>query len=68
MAWKTYNRQGRRLYPIKHYKPIFRLRDFKEWDVDYNDPAWLQISEENEDTRFYRARRLLRKCLGIFNR
>ena len=68
MAWKTYNRQGRRLYPIKHYKPIFRLRDFKEWDVEYNHQAWLQISEENEDTRFYRARRLLRKCLGIFNR
>lgn len=68
MAWKTYNRQGRRLYPIKHYRPIFRLRDFKEWDVDYNDPAWLQISEENEDSRFYRARRLLRKCLSIFNR
>lgn len=68
MAWKTYNRQGRRLYPIKHYKPIFRLRDFKEWDVDYNDPAWLQVSEENEDSRFYRARRLLRKCLGLFNR
>lgn len=68
MAWKTYDREGRRLYPIKHYRPIFRLRDFKDWDVDYNDPAWLHISMENEDSRFYRARRLWRKCLDIFNR
>lgn len=68
MAWKTYDRQGKRLYPIKHYKPIFRLRDFKQWDVDYNDPAWLQISIENEDTRFYKARRIWRKCLDIFSR
>lgn len=67
MAWKTYDRDGRRLYPIKHYKPIFRLRDFKEWDVDYNDPAWLQVSVENEDRRFFRARKLWRKCLDIFN-
>ncbi|MDE6453756.1 MAG: hypothetical protein K2L27_06085 [Muribaculaceae bacterium] len=68
MAWKTYDRQGRRLYPIKHYKPIFRLQDFKDWDVDYSDPVWLQVSMENEDTPFFRARRLWRKCHSIFNR
>ncbi|MDE6270724.1 MAG: hypothetical protein K2M12_07745 [Muribaculaceae bacterium] len=68
MAWKTYDRQGHRLYPIKHYKPIFRLRDFKDWDVDYNDPAWVQVSMENEDQPFFRARRLWRKCLNIFSR
>lgn len=68
MAWKTYDREGRRLYPVKHYKPIFRLRDFKEWDVDYNDPSWMQVSIENEDRSFFHARRLWRKCLNIFNR
>ncbi len=68
MAWKTYDRQGRRLYPVKHYKPIFRLRDFKDWDVDYNDPAWMQVSIENEDRMFFHARRFWRKCLNIFNR
>lgn len=68
MAWKTYDREGRRLYPIKHYKPIFRLRDFKEWDVDYNDTSWLQVSVENEDKPFFRARRIWRKCHDIFHR
>jgi len=68
MAWKTYDRQGNRLYPVKHYRPVFRLRDFKEWDVDYNDSLWLQVSVENEDSRFFRARRLWRKCLDIFHR
>lgn len=68
MAWKTYDRQGRRLYPIKHYKPIFRLRDFKDWDVDYNDSSWMQVSIENEDRPFFHARRFWRKCLNIFNR
>ena len=67
MAWKTYDRDGKRLYPIKHYKPIFRLRDFKQWDVDYNDTSWLQVSIENEDTPFFKARKLWRKCLDIFN-
>lgn len=68
MAWKTYDRRGHRLYPIKNYKPIFRLRDFKEWDVDFNDPVWLQISVENEDRPFFRVRRVWRKFLDIFNR
>ena len=68
MAWKTYDREGRRLYPIKHYKPIFRIKDFKDWDVDYNDPVWIQVAMENEDTRFFRARRLWRRCLDIFNK
>ncbi|MDE6043523.1 MAG: hypothetical protein K2G07_08295 [Muribaculaceae bacterium] len=68
MAWKTYDREGKRLYPIKHYRPLFRLRDFKDWDVDYNDPLWLRISSENEDKRFFRARRIWRKCLDVFGR
>ncbi len=26
-----------RLYPIRHYRPTFRLRDLREWKVDYDD-------------------------------
>ena len=36
MAWKTYDKEGKRLYNIKHYHPTFRLRDVQKWDVDYS--------------------------------
>ena len=58
MAWKTYNREGRRLYPIKHYRPTFRLRDLRDWTVDYDDPTWFDIASNNEDRHFFRLRRL----------
>ena len=61
MAWKTYDRDGRRLYPIKNYRPTFRFRDFKTWDVDYNDLHWLDVATNNEDKPFYRLRRFWRK-------
>ena len=64
MAWKTYDRRGRRLHPIKHYKPTFRLRDFRKWDVDLNDSNWLFVANHNEDSRFYRLRRLWRKYVN----
>ena len=64
MAWKTYDRQGRRLYPIKHYRPTFRLRDLKDWAVDYGDMSWMSIAEVNQDRPFFRARRLWRKITG----
>ncbi len=61
MAWKTYDRKGRRLYPIKNYQPTFRLRDFKKWDVDYGDLHWLDIATNNQDSPFFRLRRFWRK-------
>lgn len=61
MAWKTYDREGRRLYPIKNYRPTFRLRDFKDWDVDYADMHWMEVARNNQDKPFYRLRRLLAK-------
>lgn len=64
MAWKSYDPRGFRLYDIKHYKPTFRLRDFPNWDVDYNDPNWLYVAENNEDRPFFRIRRLWRKYIG----
>lgn len=64
MAWKTYDRTGRRLYNIKNYKPTFRLRDFKNWDIDLNDPVWLYVSLNNEDMPFYRLRRFWRKFVN----
>jgi hypothetical protein len=59
MAWKTYNREGRRLYPFKHYRPTFRLKDLRSWDVDYSDPHWLSVWRLNEDCRCFRLRRWL---------
>lgn len=59
MAWKTYDREGRRLYKIKHYRPTFRFKDIRTWDVDYSDPHWLMIAHRNEDKRFFAIRKFL---------
>lgn len=64
MAWKTYTREGMRRYPIKHYRPTFRLRDFADWDVDYNDISWLGVAHNNEDRPFFRTRRLWQRITG----
>ncbi len=64
MAWKTYDQTGRRLYPIKHYRPTFRLRDFGKWDVDYADVSWLRVARTNQDTPFFRTRRFWNKLTG----
>ncbi len=61
MAWKTYDTEGRRLYNIKNYRPTFRLRDLRHWDVDYDDPTWLMVGEHNEDTPFFRLNRFFRQ-------
>ncbi len=68
MAWKTYDRQGRRRYPIKHYRPTFRLGDLREWDVDYDDTSWFGVAFNNEDRRFYHLRSLWRRITGVFGR
>lgn len=64
MAWKTYDREGKRLYPIKHYRPTFRLRDLKDWTVDYGDTSWFNVAENNQDRPFFRTRKLWRKITG----
>jgi len=64
MAWKTYDRDGRRLYPIKNYRPTFRLSDFHSWDVDYDDNHWLDVANNNQDRMFYRLRRLYRRFIS----
>ncbi|MDE6276876.1 MAG: hypothetical protein K2M06_02090 [Muribaculaceae bacterium] len=61
MAWKTYDRQGRRQYPIRNYRPTFRFRDLGKWDVDYDDTSWLDIADLNEDKPFFRIRRFFRR-------
>lgn len=61
MAWKTYDRDGKRLYPIKNYRPTFRLRDFHKWDVDYEDMHLMSIAENNEDKPFFHLRRFWRR-------
>ena len=57
MAWKTYDINGNRRYPIKHYRPTFRLGDVEKWDINYNDPRWLRVSNLNADSRLFRLRR-----------
>jgi hypothetical protein len=41
------------LYQIKNYKPTFRLRDIRNWDVDYNDHHWMTVTHINEDKLLY---------------
>jgi len=68
MAWKTYNRQGKRRYKIKNYRPTFHVKDIKNWDLDYNDATWLYIADNNQDVPFYHLRRLWRKYInGVGN-
>lgn len=64
MAWKTYDENGYRRYPIKNYHPTFRLRDFGQWSVDYQDPVWLYVANFNQDKPMFHVRRLLRKLSG----
>lgn len=64
MAWKTYDTNGKRLYPIKNYRPTFRICDLRKWTVDYNDLSWLAIADNNQDRAFFNTRRLWRKLTG----
>lgn len=64
MAWKTYDRDGHRLYRIKHYVPTFRVCDIHKWDIDYNDPHWLYIASNNEDRHFFKLRKLWRRYVS----
>lgn len=63
MSWKTYDISGRRLYDIKNYKPTFRLRDIKDWDVDFNDITWLFVSANNADRPFFHLRNFWNKYI-----
>ncbi|MEE0979660.1 MAG: hypothetical protein UH625_09695 [Muribaculaceae bacterium] len=63
MAWKTYTKEGERRYAIKHYQPTFRLSDLPQWKVDFSDPTWLFVADNNQDKPFFRLRRLWRKYI-----
>lgn len=67
MAWKTYDEEGFRRYKIKHYRPTYRFRDVKTYNLDYNDPLWLYVDDNNEDRPFFRLRRLWRKYFNGMN-
>lgn len=64
MAWKTYDRDGVRRYPIKQYRPSFRLSDLKDWTVDYGDLRWLRVAQINQDKIFYRIRLFFSKLFS----
>lgn len=61
MAWKTYDREGRRLYKVKNYRPLFRLEGICDWDVDFDSSHWLYVSRFNEDRPFWRLRRMFNR-------
>lgn len=67
MMWKTYDREGRRLYRIKNYRPMFRINGIQDWDVDFNDPHWLYIARINEDKPFFRLRKWWQKNISGIN-
>lgn len=57
MAWKTYDRKGRRRFPIRNYHPNFRLTDLFDYDVDFSDDHWLKVSRINQDGNLWHLRR-----------
>lgn len=63
-AFKAYDREGRRLHPIRNYRPSFRLDDLMSLKIDFNDPTWLFVADDNEDKLFYKLRRLTRRYYG----
>ncbi|MCH5220816.1 MAG: hypothetical protein J1F05_00585 [Muribaculaceae bacterium] len=65
MAWKTYDRKGCRIYPVKNYRPSFRLRDLVTWDIDYDDYTWFDIAHNNEDRKFFKLRRFWHRITGV---
>jgi len=67
-TWKTYDREGRRRYSMKHYRPTFRLSELSDVDVDFNDPQWLTVSNINEDRPFYHLKRFWRKYVSGIGR
>lgn len=68
MAWKTYDKHGKRRYPIRHYRPTFRFRDLPEWNVDYDDQTWFDVAHNNEDRRFFRLRSLWENMTDVFRK
>lgn len=61
ITYKTYDRQGRRRYPVRHYRPTFRLADLPDLDVDFGDVRWLMVARDNADRPFYRLKCLWRR-------
>lgn len=68
MAWKTFDSNGLRRFKIKNYRPTFHIEGLPDWDIDFNDPTWLYVADNNEDTNFYHFRRFWRKYInGVGN-
>lgn len=61
MAWKAYDKDGKRLFKVKNYRPTFRFDDIEKANVDYGDATWLHVAANNEDKPFFHLRRFLRR-------
>lgn len=57
MAWRTYDEKGRRKFPIRNYRPNFRLNELYDYDIDYNDEHWYRVSRINQDSRLWHLRK-----------
>ena len=66
-AYKAYDSNGKRLYQVRHYRPSFTFKELMHLDVDFNDPTWLFVAEDNEDSRFFKIRRFFKKYVGGFD-
>ncbi|MEG1539717.1 MAG: hypothetical protein RR383_07205 [Muribaculaceae bacterium] len=58
LAKKSYSLNGKRLFSVKDYKPVFDFRDMKRLNIDYGDSKWMLLSVLNEDTKFYKLKKL----------
>lgn len=67
MAWKAYDINGCRKYRVKNYKPMFRLHGIIDWDVDFNNPRWLEVAHNNEDHFLFRFKRLWSRLMSVFH-
>ena len=63
-AYKTYDENGMRRYKVKHYRPAIAIKDLYNLDVDYSNPKWLYIADNNQDRSFFRFRRFWRNNIS----
>ena len=47
------------------YASTFRLRDIKNWDVNYDDHHWLTVARDNQDNFWYPLKRLFNKKMRV---
>lgn len=57
LAQKTYSVDGKRLHPIKNYRPLFSFKEILTSEADFSNPMWMLLSVQNEDNKFYKLKK-----------